>query len=90
MLKLVTCKAFDRDYRRAEKRNKDINKLLTLLELLSKKKPIPIKNKDHALKGNWAGYRSMHIEPDWVLIYSPDTEKIKLTRMGTHAELFDE
>lgn len=31
--------------------------------------PLPEKYRDHALTGNWKGYRDCHIKPDLVLIY---------------------
>ena len=43
---------------------------------------------DHALSGNWQGYRDCHIKPDLVLIYKVDSTSLKLARIGTHSELF--
>ncbi len=47
--------------------------------------------KDHSLKGNWQGYRELHIEDDWLLIYKIEKESITLvlTRTGKHDDLFD-
>lgn len=48
------------------------------------------KYRDHALKGNWKGYRELHIEGDWLLIYRVEREELLLvlTRTGSHDSLF--
>lgn len=57
--------------------------------LLSGKK-LPENYKDHELKGDWKGFRELHIQPDWLLIYTKNkTELIlTLTRTGSHSDLF--
>ena len=47
--------------------------------------------RDHALSGNWSGYRECHVAPDWLLIYRIDSKEpvIILTRTGTHSDLFE-
>jgi mRNA interferase YafQ len=40
------------------------------------------------LRGNYAGARDCHVEPDWVLIYANVGEELRLLRTGTHADLF--
>lgn len=49
---------------------------------------LPDKYKDHALTGNWAGYRDCHIKNDLVLIYKRTEEGVYLARLGSHSELF--
>ena len=74
---------FKRDLKKAQKQNKN-------LDLLNKV-PLPEKNRDHALTGNYAGCRGCHIQPDWLLIYeiAEDTLFLYLTRTGSHSELFE-
>lgn len=84
---------FKRDYKRIKatpRYSKTIDALLQeLLELLLNDAPLPLKNRDHALSGNWYGYRECHIKPDLLLIYSkPDDELLRLARLGSHSELF--
>ena len=50
---------------------------------------LPLKNKDHVLRGNYVGQCECHISPDWRLIYRIDKDEIYLDRTGTHADLFD-
>ena len=41
-----------------------------VLNSLVHKKALPEKYRDHALIGNWKGFRDCHVKPDLVLIYS--------------------
>jgi mRNA interferase YafQ len=60
-----------------------------VLDLLLTDTPLPIKNRDHALRGEWIGYRDCHIRPDLVLIYRKYEPVFwELTRLGSHSELF--
>jgi mRNA interferase YafQ len=81
---------FRKDVKRAEKRGKDLAKLKAAMERLIDGEPLPPEFKDHPLRGNFAGSRDCHIEPDWVLIYTL-TEKdahVRFERTGTHSDLF--
>jgi mRNA interferase YafQ len=80
---------FKRDVKRTEKRGKDMAKLRAVLTLLIEEKLLPARFRDHALQGNWNGFRDLHIEPDWLLLYRIDGGELQLARTGTHADLFD-
>lgn len=69
MLALVPSTRFRKDVKRAEKRGKDIAKLRTVLTMLAQEQPLPPEYRDHALRGDWNGFRDLHIEPDWLLLY---------------------
>ncbi|MFK0573564.1 type II toxin-antitoxin system YafQ family toxin [Endozoicomonas sp.] len=43
---------------------------------------------DHALTGNWLGFRDCHIKPDLVLIYRIADGTLQLARIGSHSDLF--
>jgi mRNA interferase YafQ len=62
-----------------------------VLQQLADGIPLPEKNRDHALTGNYAGCRECHIQPNWLLIYeiAEDTLFLYLTRTGSHSELFE-
>jgi mRNA interferase YafQ len=81
---------FKRDVRLAEKRGKDMAKLKTVLSLLIEQKAQPASYNDHPLKGDWKGFRDLHIERDWLLLYRVEGSELQLARTGTHADLFDE
>jgi mRNA interferase YafQ len=81
---------FKRDVKRAQRRGKDMAKLKALLEQLIEGEPLAPEYRDHPLRGNFAGSRDCHLEPDWVLIYTL-TEKgahVCFERTGTHSDLF--
>ena len=85
--------AFKRDYRRAKaapRHSKDVDSLLsTVVELLLSGQVLPANTRDHALIGDWAGYRECHLKPDLLLIYrKPDADTLRLARLGSHSELF--
>jgi mRNA interferase YafQ len=81
---------FKRDIRRAQKRGKDMAKLKRAILLLSERAQLPPSYHDHALRGYWNGFRDLHIEPDWLLIYRINENELQLAATGTHADLFDE
>jgi mRNA interferase YafQ len=90
MLTPVVSTRFKKDLKRAEKRGKDMNKLKTVLSLLLAGAALATEYGDHPLKGNWKGFRDLHIEPDWLLLYRVHGEELQLARTGSHADLFDE
>ncbi|WP_026106225.1 type II toxin-antitoxin system YafQ family toxin [Vreelandella jeotgali] len=89
MLSPVRTSQFKRDVKRVKKRDKDMGKLRTLLSLLIEERPLPDHYQDHSLRGNWAGYRDAHIEPDWLLLYRVVDDQLQLARTGSHADLFE-
>ena len=89
---LVLTGRFKKGLKLAKKRGLDISLLADIVEKLLHKIPLEMKNKDHALSGNYKGYRECHIQPDWLLIYLIEEDILTLTLIdtGTHADLFDE
>ncbi len=90
MLRLAPSGRFKRDIRRAVKRGKDIGKLTVILDMLVAQMPLPPSCNDHPLRGDWKGWRDLHIEPDWLLIYRIAGDRLELAATGTHSDLFDE
>jgi mRNA interferase YafQ len=87
---IVRATAFKKDVKRAQKRGKDMDKLKAIILLLLDDGPLEPRHRDHPLKGDWIGYRDLHIEPDWLLLYKLTTTELMLARTGTHADLFGE
>lgn len=81
---------FKRDYKKASKRNLPIELLDDIIRKLAKGEKLSEKNRDHALSGNWVGFRECNILPDWLLIYRVEVDILVLTlaRTGTHGDLF--
>ena len=87
-MRLSQTNQFKKDIKRHQKRSKDLSKLKEVIDLLLEKKPLPPKNRDHQLSGEWSGHRDCHIEPDWILIYKILEDELRLERTGTHSDLF--
>lgn len=81
---------FKRDYKRMQRRGKEMSKLLDVIDMLREGLVLPPQYQDHPLHGDYEGHRDCHIEPDWVLIYfkTETTLVLTLLRTGTHADVF--
>lgn len=81
---------FKKDYKLAMKRGLNIDLLDKVITQLAVGEPLPEKNRDHALSGNFVGHRECHISPDWLLIYRYEDDVLVLTlsRTGSHSDLF--
>lgn len=81
--------AFSRDLKRIKKRGYNLGKLEQIVNVLQAGEQLDARFKDHALTGNWNGYRECHVQPDWLLIYRvyEDRLLLVLTRTGTHSDL---
>ncbi|MCD8374137.1 MAG: type II toxin-antitoxin system YafQ family toxin [Oscillospiraceae bacterium] len=80
---------FRRDLKLAAKRGRDLKLLDDVVTRLAQQEPLPEKNRDHSLTGDYIGFRECHIQPDWLLIYRIDGEALILflSRTGTHSDL---
>lgn len=90
MLRIIPTSRFQKDLKRIKKRGYDLSLLSEIVNKLAKEEPLPERNLDHKLSGNWAGCRECHIASDWLLIYEIDGAQLilLLTRTGTHSDLF--
>lgn len=83
---------FKRDYKRYKNKHYDMSKLKDVIQLILDRKVniLQTQYKDHFLRGQWQGYRELHIENDWLLIYKIDNDNLILTlvRTGSHDNLF--
>lgn len=79
-----------KDAKLMQKRDKNMKKLVNVLDLLASGKTLPSKYKDHQLTGNLSDFRECHIEPDWLLIYQIFENELILsaTATGSHSDLF--
>lgn len=90
-------KSFLKDWERLSRSGRyDLARLKdAMLLLIANDGPLGPEWKDHALKGEWVGYRECHIGGDFLLIYELNESVgqgggIVFVRAGTHAELFRE
>jgi mRNA interferase YafQ len=83
---------FRRDFKRESRgqhRHELEAALMIAISLLADDKPLPERNHDHALGGDWRDHRECHIKPDLLLIYrKPNAQVLQLVLLGSHSELF--
>ena len=81
---------FRKDTKLLLKRGKDLDRLLAVINKLANDEPLEDVYRDHALSGDYIGFRECHIKADWVLVYRKNAELLTLTllRTGTHSDIF--
>ena len=92
MMTLETTAQFRRDYKRAKKRGYNMKLLGDVIDTLLSDVPLEPRHRDHQLTESMKDYRECHIQPDWLLMYRIEKERLVLVanRTGTHSDLFDE
>lgn len=85
--------AFRKQLKLMIRRGKDEAEIKTAIVLLANDEQLPPKYRDHALTGNFTGFRDCHIQPDWLLIYQKQNSEdgrgiLRLEATGTHSDLF--
>ncbi|MDQ3557812.1 MAG: type II toxin-antitoxin system YafQ family toxin [Pseudomonadota bacterium] len=91
MRRIDRTKPFRRDFKRIGSTPEHEGSGVALQEVLDRLAadlPLPEKHRDHALRGNWAGHRECHVEPDLLLIYKKTAGILRLVRLASHSELF--
>ena len=91
MFEVVLSNRFRKDLKLAAKRGLRLDELDAIVEQLAAGQTLPERNRDHALTGDYIGFRECHIRPDWLLVYRVDGDALELFlfRTGTHTDLFD-
>jgi mRNA interferase YafQ len=89
MLAFRTTGRFEKEFRLAVRRGKDVSKLQAVMRALVQEVPLDPRLRDHALQGEFAGRRVCHIEPNWLLVYKLEPGVVIFERTGTHADLFE-
>lgn len=89
MLSLQRHKQFSKDFANTKMSEKHFSKFVIYLAKLLENTPLPPEAKDHALEGNWSGFREFHISGDLLVIYSINNGILNLIRLGSHSELFE-
>ena len=80
---------FKRDYKKRQREKKLDELLEDVFNKLSVGSALPVKFRDHLLKGNYLDCRECHLKPDLLLIYVLTSAEVRLIRLGSHSELFD-
>ena len=81
-------KQFKKDFKKINKDDKII--LKNIVDKLANDETLEAKYKDHAIKGNYIGFRECHIKPDLLLIYRKrdDILELYLASLGNHNNIF--
>ncbi len=87
-MKLFRAKTFKKDYQRLKMSDNQYAKYIKYLSLLLEGKELPLEARDHTLLGNYSGFKEFHISGDILVIYYIENDIIRLTRIGTHSQLF--
>jgi mRNA interferase YafQ len=89
-LTVTTTAQYRKDWKRVNKRGFDMDELDDILKKLADHEQLDPALRDHALTGNYKGYRECHIQPDWLLVYRIVEDELVLVafRTGSHSDLF--
>ncbi len=81
---------FKKDCKRMKKRGANMKELTDVIALLQSGQALPPEKRDHVLTGDYAGFRECHINPDWLLVYYVQADRLVLVcvRTGSHSDLF--
>lgn len=68
----------------------EISEIDKIINKIASQEKLPIKNRDHKLKGEFDGYRECHIRSDILLIYKiiDDSLLLYIVDIGSHSQLF--
>ncbi|MCL1993456.1 MAG: type II toxin-antitoxin system YafQ family toxin [Spirochaetes bacterium] len=79
---------FVRDVRLMKKQGRNLDDLFDVLVEIIWEEPLPKRNREHNLSGDYSGYTECHVKGDWLIIYRFSPGKVTFVRTGTHSELF--
>ena len=86
--RLDRSKAFLKDIKKINFSNNHYSRYAVFLGKLLSNELLPTEAKDHALKGDFEGFREFHISVDLLVVYCIKDDIIHLTRIGTHCQIF--
>ncbi|MGN1043542.1 MAG: type II toxin-antitoxin system YafQ family toxin [Acutalibacteraceae bacterium] len=91
MLKIVLSNQFKKDLKLTAKRGYKLDLLEKIIDKIANHTKLEDRYRDHALTGNYIGFRECHIQSDWLLIYRIEDDELILflSRTGSHSDLFN-
>lgn len=86
--KIILSKKYKQKYKKAN--TKDRILIDEVVEKLSNDEILEAKYKDHALKGNYIGFRECHVKPDLLLVYRKNKNilELYLAILSNHNNIF--
>lgn len=90
MYSFDTTKRFDKALKLCKKRGYPIEKLRKAIKILVETGRLPKEYLPHILHGNHEGEWEAHIEPDWLLVWKQNDDKLTLLMLttGTHSDIY--
>ena len=92
--RIVTISAFDKDVKRLKRKRYRMELMLQAIAAIveGNRQVLSTQYRDHALTGDWKGYRELHISADWLLIYCIEGKGLVLvlTRTASHDDLYSQ
>ena len=90
MYEIEYTNSFKRSFKKCLKRGLYSHVFEAALRILVEKGSLPQNYKPHKLSGKYRGLWECHLQPDWLLIWSQDDDKLilQLIDTGTHSDLF--
>lgn len=87
---IKTTGAFERDFKRCEKRGLPMEELRTVMKILAENGCLPEEYKPHKLVGNRRNQWECHIRPNWLLIWEQHDLELILIMLntGSHSDVF--
>ena len=90
---IKTTTRFNKELKKMSKQNKNIEKLIEVVEKLANNQELDIKYNNHKLINDkyFKDCSECHIEPDWLLIYKIENSELILLLFatGSHSDLFN-
>ena len=87
-MRLFRTKSFVKDYQKIKISDNQYKKYIELLYLLLNGESLPSYARDHCLVGDHVGFREFHIGGDLLVVYCIEDDILRLTRIGTHSQIF--
>jgi len=85
MLASIRTGKFKNEFALAEKRGKNMDKLIEVKGMIIREEPLPPERRNHLLHSKWECAFECHIEPNWLLIYEIDRSANRVTFYRTRA-----
>jgi len=85
---LFRTKTFKKEYAKVKITDTQYVKYLKYIVMLPEENELPPEARDHSLNGEYLGFREFHIGGDLLVIYMIKDDILRLTRIGTHSQLF--
>ena len=87
-MQLFRTKTFKKEYMKSKITDTQYMKYIKYIVTLLEDSTLPLESRDHSLSGEYNGFREFHIGGDLLVIYLIKDDILRLSRIGTHSQLF--